>query len=77
MTKAAEAVAPQLGISGNALRRWVVQADVDDGAREGVPTEVQAELARLTGENKRRREPNEILRRSWTFFAGDFDPRAR
>ena len=48
VTKAAGAVGPQLGISGSTLRRWVVQADVDDGVREGVPSEVQAELARLT-----------------------------
>ena len=64
VTRAADAVGPQLGISGNTLRRWVVQADVDDGVREGVPSEVQAELARLTAENKRLRETNEILRRA-------------
>ncbi len=77
VTKAADAVGPQLGISGNTLRRWVVQADVDDGVREGVPSEVQAELARLTAENKRLRETNEILRRASIFFAGELDPRAR
>jgi hypothetical protein len=37
VTKAADAVGPQLGISGNTLRRWVVHADVDDGVREGGP----------------------------------------
>ncbi len=47
VTNAAEAVGPQIGISGNTLRRWVVQADVDDGVCDGVPSEVQAELARL------------------------------
>jgi transposase len=77
VTRAADAVGPQLGISGNTLRRWVVQADVDDGMREGVPSEVQAELARLTAENRRLRETNEILRRASIFFAGELDPRAR
>ena len=77
VTRAADAVGPQLGISGNTLRRWVVQADVDDGVREGVPSEVQAELVRLTAENKRLRETNEILRRASIFFAGELDPRAR
>lgn len=69
VTKAAEAVGPQLGISGNTLRGWEVQADVDDGVREGVPSEVQAELARLTAENRRLRETNEILRSASAFFA--------
>ena len=77
VTRAADAFGPQLGISGNTLRRWVVQADVDDGVREGVPSEVQDELARLTAENKRLRETNEILRRASIFFAGELDPRAR
>ncbi len=77
VTKTADAVGPQLGISGNTLRRWVVQADIDDGVREGVPSEVQAEIARLTAENKRLRETNEILRRASIFFAGELDPRAR
>lgn len=49
VTRTAEAVGPHLGISSNILRRWV-QADVDDGVCEGTPSEVQAELARLTAE---------------------------
>jgi transposase len=77
VTRTAEAVGPQLGISGNTLRRWVNQADVDDGVREGVPSDVQSELARLTAENKRLRETNEILRRASIFFASMLDPRAR
>ncbi len=77
VTATAAVVGSQLGISENTLRRWVIQADVDDGRREGVPSEVQAELARLQAENKRLRETNEILRRASIFFAGELDPRAR
>ncbi|MDP9427363.1 MAG: transposase, partial [Actinomycetota bacterium] len=74
VTATAEVVGSQLGISENTLRRWVIQADVDDGRREGVPSEVQAELARLQAENKRLRETNEILRRASIFFAGNSTP---
>lgn len=77
VTRAADAAGPQLGISGNTLRRWVVQADVDDGVREGVPSEVQAELARLTSENKRLPDTNEILRRASLLFAWTLHSRAR
>ncbi len=77
VTKTSEVVGEQLGISVNTLRRWVVQADVDDDRREGVPSEVQAEFARLQAENRRLRETNEILRRASIFFAGELGPRVR
>ena len=77
VTRTSAVVGEQLGISVNILRRWVVQADIDDGKREGVPTEVQEQLARLTAENRRLRETNEILRRASIFFAGELDSRAR
>jgi len=77
VTKTSTMVGKQLGISENTLRRWVVQADIDDGQREGVPTSTLAELAALKAENKRLRETNEILRRASIFFAGELDPRNR
>ena len=36
VTAASEAVAKQLGVGRETVRRWVVQADVDGGARPGV-----------------------------------------
>ena len=77
VTKTSEVVGEQLGISVNTLRRWVVQAEVDDGRRKGVPSEVRAELGRLQAENRTLRETNEILRRASIFFAGELDPRGR
>ena len=38
VTAASFAVAAQLGVSRETLRRWVVQAQVDDGIRPGVTT---------------------------------------
>lgn len=39
-TAAAAAVARQLGIGRESVRRWVIQARVDAGARQGVTTQV-------------------------------------
>jgi transposase len=77
VTKTSAMVGQQLDISANTLRRWVVQADIDDGQRDGVPTSTLEELAALKAENRRLRETNEILRRASIFFAGELDPRSR
>ena len=50
------------------MRRWLAQAEVDDGTRPGITTEESAEVKRLKAENKRLREDNEILRRASIFF---------
>ena len=56
------------------VRRWLTQAEVDDGTRPGVTSEEPAEVKRLKAENMRLREDNEILRRGSTFFAGSSTP---
>ncbi len=77
VTKTSAMVGQQLDISANTLRRWVVQADIDDGQRDGVRTTTLEELAALKAENRRLRETNEILRRASIFLAGELDPRSR
>ncbi len=77
VTKTSAMAGQQLDISANMLRRWVVQADIDDGQRDGVPTTTLEELAALKAENRRLRETNEILRRASIFFAGELNPRSR
>ena len=76
-TAAAEAVARQLGVGKESVRRWVVQADIDGGVRPGTTSEETAEVRRLKSENRRLREDVEILRAATTFFAGALDPRSR
>ena len=71
------AVAGQLGMSRETLRRWITQAEVDDGARPGVTTAEAEEIRRLKVENKRLREANEILKAASIFFAGELDSRTR
>lgn len=75
--KAIEAVARQEGVGPESLRRWVLQADIDAGDREGQTSEEHAEIRRLKGENKRLREDVAILKAAATFFAGGLDPRNR
>ena len=77
MTAAALAVAKQLGLGRETVRRWVVQAEVDAGARPGSTTTEHAEIKRLKAENRRLREDVEILKAATTFFAGELDSRNR
>ena len=69
-TALAAAVAKQVGVGKESVRRWVVQAQVDGGQRQGVTTEELAEIRRLKAENKRLREDVEILRAATT-YVGD------
>jgi transposase-like protein len=74
LTAATIAVAKQLGVSRESVRRWVAQAAVDDGDRPGATTGELAEIRKLKAENKRR-DANEILKAASIFFAGELDPR--
>ncbi|WP_448642965.1 transposase [Geodermatophilus sp. URMC 63] len=61
-TAACKAVSAHLGISREALRRWVNQTQVDAGAQPAVSTAESEEVRALMAENTRLREVNEILR---------------
>ena len=76
-TAAVVAVAKQLGVSRESVRRWQTQAQVDSGNRPGVTTDDNTEIKKLKAENKRLREDVEILRAATVFFAGELDPRNR
>ncbi len=77
MTAAATAVAKQLGLGRETVRRWVVQADVDDGVRDGLSSEEREQIRKLKAENARLREDVAILRAATSFYAGELDPRNR
>jgi transposase-like protein len=62
-------VARDLGISESGLRRWMAQADVDRGKREGLSSGEKQELVRLRRENRVLHMENEILKRAAAYFA--------
>jgi transposase len=62
-------VARDLGLTESAVRRWVAQAEIDAGRREGLTTEEREELTRLRRENRVLREERDILKRATAFFA--------
>lgn len=59
--------------------RWVKQAKVDTGERDGVTTDEKAELARLRRENAELREEREILKKfaAWSAQEANWTPRKR
>ncbi len=74
---AAQALGPKLGVGPETLRKWIVRAQVDGGARSGPTSEELAEIKRLRLEVRDLKEANEILRAASIFFAGELDPRHR
>jgi transposase-like protein len=77
VTEAMSAVANQLGVARESVRRWVTQADVDAGARPGLTSAEHEEIKRLKAENRRLREDLAILKAATSFFVGELDPRNR
>jgi transposase len=62
-------IARELGIASSALHRWIKQAAIDEGQRDGLSTDERAELVRLRRDNRRLELEVEILKRASAFFA--------
>jgi transposase len=58
---AMRSVAEKLGCTVEALRRWVRQAERDEGRRPGLTTDERAELKRLQRETFELKRATEIL----------------
>ena len=66
---AIESIAGKIGCTAETLRRWVRQAERDEGLRDG-PTTAEAErIKALEREVKELRKANEILKLASAFFA--------
>jgi transposase len=68
-------VATDFDVAPETVRRWMRQADIDDGVRDGLTTAEQAEVVRLRRANRRLEMENEILRRAAAYFAKDQLPK--
>ena len=62
-------VAEQLGIGAESLRKWVKQAEIDDGLKPGLSTEDAERMRVLEQENRELRRANAILRKASAYFA--------
>jgi transposase-like protein len=71
-------IASKIGCTGETLRRWVRQAERDQGLREGTTTEERDRLKALERENQELRhavvpdarfQRDEILRKASAYFA--------
>lgn len=68
-------VAIDFGVAEESVRRWMRQADVDDGIKDGQTSAEQAEIVQLRREKRRLEMENEILRRAAAYFAASSLPK--
>jgi transposase-like protein len=68
-------VAVDFGIAQESVRRWVRQADIDDGVAQGQSSTEQSELVQLRRKARRLEMENEILRRAAAYFAASSLPK--
>ncbi len=71
LTAAAAAVAKQLGVGKESVRRWVVQAQVDGGRRPGATSEELVEIKALKFKVRRLEEDNAVLKAATVFFGAE------
>ena len=62
-------IAEKIGCTAETLRKWVRQAERDQGTRSGLTTEERQRLKQLERENFELRRANEILKKAAAFFA--------
>ncbi|MEM7708277.1 MAG: IS3 family transposase [Pseudomonadota bacterium] len=65
---ATKSVAEKIGCTTESLRRWVKQAEIDQGKRDGLSTSERQELKALKREVKELKRANEILKTASGFF---------
>ena len=71
-------IAAKIGCTGETLRKWVRQAERDQGARPGPTTEERERIKALEREVRELRQANEILRKASAYFAmAELDRRSK
>lgn len=66
---AVSSIAAKIGCTAQTLNEWVKKAEVDDGSRPRLPSEVAEKMKALERENRELRQANEILRKASAYFA--------
>ena len=66
---AMESIAGKIGCTAETLRKWVRQAERDQGKRAGLTSSERDRLKDLERENRELKRANEILRKASAFFA--------
>ena len=72
---AIRSIAEKFGMTPETLRKWVRQAEADEGLRPGLTTDERQQLKELKRENRELRRANEILKSAATFFGAELDRR--
>ena len=62
-------IAEKIGCTSETLRKWVRQAEQDQGRRPGLTSAERERLKTLERENRELRRANEILRKASAYFA--------
>jgi transposase len=62
-------VAKDFNLVESAVRRWVEQAEIDSGQRDGLSSGDRQELQELRRENRRLQADVDLLKRAMAFFA--------
>ena len=75
---AISSIAGKMGCTAETLRKWVRQAERDQGRRPGLTTDEKQRLKELERENRELKRANEILRLASAYFAkAELDRRAK
>jgi transposase len=71
-------IASKIGCTAETLRKWVRQAERDQGKRSGLSSSERDRLKELERENRELKRANEILRKASAFFAqAELDRRSK
>ena len=75
---AIRSIAGKMGCTVETLRKWVRQAERDQGRRPGLTTDEKQRLKELERENRELKRANEILKLASAYFAkAELDRRAK